>query len=180
MSKFLDKVMEIMGADEDLYLEDAAAEEKEEKETEEKKKFINIPKTFKKEREDVKSARPQERTYNQQHSSQIDYRKNKVVNMGNQSQYNMVITQPKEYADTKDIINHLKARKPVIVNLENLDKVTAKKVVDFISGAVYALDGSMQKISNGIIAAAPSNINITGNIGEQLNLYLFEEFKIDL
>ena len=104
--------------------------------------------------------------------------RSKLVNIGGATQLNMVIVQPTEYSDGRDITNHLKARKPVIVNLEMLDKVMAKKVVDFLSGAVFALDGSMQKVSNGIIVAVPSNMNITGNIGEELKTNLFDEFKL--
>jgi FtsZ-interacting cell division protein YlmF len=62
----------------------------------------------------------------------------------------MVVFQPQTYEDTQTIIDNLKTRKPVIVNLENLNVDVAQRVLDFISGAIYALDGSVRKVSKGI------------------------------
>ena len=56
----------------------------------------------------------------------------------------------------------------MIINLENLDPELAKKIFDFVSGAVYALDGSIQKVSKSIFVLAPSNVDISGNISEEL------------
>ena len=97
-------------------------------------------------------------------------RKGKVVNMMPTSNPNasmkMVVFQPMSYDDTQSIIDNLKARKPVIINLEMLEIDVAQRVLDFVSGAVYALAGSIHKVSKGIFVLAPSNVNITGNITE--------------
>ena len=81
---------------------------------------------------------------------------------------NMVIQQPTEYNNAKEIARYLKDRQPVIVNLEKLDKVTAQKFVDFLSGAVYSLDGNIQKISTGIFLIAPYNVGIMGDFKDEL------------
>lgn len=75
-------------------------------------------------------------------------------------QMKVVVMQPESFEEARDITNHLKARKPVVVNLECIDKNVARRVVDFLSGAVYALDGDIQKVSNGIFLIAPNNIGI--------------------
>ncbi|MCM8899683.1 cell division protein SepF [Caldicoprobacter algeriensis] len=95
-------------------------------------------------------------------------KKGKVVNIHTSSYVKVVIYQPTSFEDTQIIINNLKNRKPIVVNLEALDTALAQRVLDFISGAVYALDGTIQKVSRGIFVLAPSNIDIVGNIPEEL------------
>lgn len=79
----------------------------------------------------------------------------------------VVVYQPVSYDDTQNIVDNLKERKPVIINLETLDIELAQRVLDFISGAVYALDGTIQKVARGIFVIAPRNIDIAGNIPEE-------------
>lgn len=75
----------------------------------------------------------------------------------------MVVFQPQTYDDTQTIIDNLKAHKPVIVNLETLNPDIAQRVLDFIGGAIYALDGSVRKVSKGIFLLAPEGVDIAGN-----------------
>ena len=58
----------------------------------------------------------------------------------------------------------LKSRKPIVVNLESVEKNVARRIIDFLSGAVYALDGDIQKVSNGIFIIAPNNVNIMSDV----------------
>lgn len=74
----------------------------------------------------------------------------------------VVVLQPESFEEARDITNHLKERKPIIVNMEALEKEVARRIVDFLSGSVYALDGDMKKISNGIFLVAPENVDIMG------------------
>ncbi|MBE7037779.1 MAG: cell division protein SepF [Ruminococcaceae bacterium] len=103
--------------------------------------------------------------------ARMSSKKNKVVNIHTTTQLKVVIIQPTSYADSQEIADHLKSKKPVVVNLEKLDKEIAIKIVNFLSGAVYALDGSMQKVSNGIILLAPYNVGIMGDFGEELKMH---------
>ena len=94
---------------------------------------------------------------------------NKVVNM-QQSQPNaikMVISQPTTFEQSDEICSFLKERKSVIVNLEYVNKDVARRIVDFISGGVYALDGYIQKVSNSIFLVAPSNYEITNEMATE-------------
>lgn len=76
----------------------------------------------------------------------------------------VVVVEPTNYDEVQDICNNLKSKKPIIINFENIDKDVARRMVDFISGAVFALDGTIQKVSNGIVVVAPSNVDIMGNL----------------
>ena len=95
---------------------------------------------------------------------------NKVVNMSQQSQgqaSKMVISQPTTFEQSDEICSFLKERKSVIVNLEYVNKDVARRIVDFISGGVYALDGYIQKVSNSIFLVAPSNYEITNEMARE-------------
>ena len=97
-------------------------------------------------------------------------RKNsKVVNMPQtQGQaIKMVISQPTTFEQSDEICSFLKEKKSVIVNLEYVNKDVARRIVDFISGGVYALDGYIQKVSNSIFLVAPSNYEITNEMARE-------------
>ena len=91
----------------------------------------------------------------------------KVVNMPNAGQIRMVISQPTTFEQSEEICNYLKERKSVIVNLEYVNKDVARRIVDFISGAVHALDGHIQKISNSIFLIAPINYEISNEMARE-------------
>ena len=94
-------------------------------------------------------------------------RKSKIVNMPQVQSVKMVITQPTSFEQSEEICNYLKERKSVIVNLEYVNKDVARRIVDFISGGVYALDGHIQKISNSIFLIAPMNYEITNEMARE-------------
>lgn len=94
-------------------------------------------------------------------------RKNKVVNMPQANQIKMVISQPTTFEQSEEICQYLKERKSCIVNLEYVNKDVARRVVDFISGGVYALNGHIQKISNSIFLIAPANYDIANEMGRE-------------
>jgi len=73
-------------------------------------------------------------------------RKSKVVSMPQPQQIKMVITQPTSFEQSEEICNYLKEKKSIIVNLEYVNKDVARRIVDFISGGVHALDGHIQNI----------------------------------
>ena len=92
-------------------------------------------------------------------------RKNtKVVAMPQVQQVKMVISQPTTFEQAATICDLLKQKKSVIVNLEYVNKDVARRIIDVVSGAVHALDGHMQKISNSIVLIAPFNYDIENEI----------------
>lgn len=94
-------------------------------------------------------------------------RNNKVVSMNQGNQIKMVISQPTTFEQSEEICQYLKERKACIVNLEYVNKDAARRIVDFISGGVYALDGHIQKVSNSIFLIAPTNYDIANEMGRE-------------
>jgi cell division inhibitor SepF len=89
-----------------------------------------------------------------------------VVNLHTQRNVRVVVVEPSSFDDVQEITDHLKNRKPVIVNLEKVDNDLARRIVDFLSGAVYAVSGAMQKVGGGIFLFVPSNVDIDSEIKE--------------
>lgn len=93
-------------------------------------------------------------------------RKNKVVSMP-QTQVRMKICKPTSFEQSEEICNELKEKKSIIVNLEYVNKDVARRIVDFISGGVHALDGHIEKISNSIFLVAPFNYEIVNDMARE-------------
>ena len=74
--------------------------------------------------------------------------------------FRMVVIEPKNIDECRKLIDNLRANKPVIINLEKVETDLARKMFDFLSGATYALKGSIQRINQNIYLFAPHNVNI--------------------
>lgn len=76
----------------------------------------------------------------------------------------LILLEPRAYSESQQIADHLKARHTVVVNLKRVTSDQAKRIVDFLSGCVYAIGGDLQKIGGGIFLCAPNNMNVQGKI----------------
>lgn len=86
----------------------------------------------------------------------------KLVSLANANKSaKMVIIEPSGFEEVQMIVDHLKNRQTVILNLEETDKAVARRIADFIGGAIYALDGSMQKVSGSIFLFTPANVEVS-------------------
>lgn len=74
--------------------------------------------------------------------------------------FKLVVIEPQSFDECSKLVDNLRSRKPVIVNLEKLDSDTARKIFDFLGGATYALNGNVQKVANNIFVFAPENVAI--------------------
>ena len=92
---------------------------------------------------------------------------NKVVSLPQTQQIKMVISQPTTFEQAEDICDLLKDKQSVIVNLEYVNKDVARRIIDVVSGAVHALDGHIQKVSNSIFLIAPFNYEITNEMARE-------------
>lgn len=92
----------------------------------------------------------------------------KIVNIHSSTQFKIVVMQPESFEDAQDICDHLKNKKPIIVNFEDVEKEAAQRIIDFLSGSVYSLDGDIQKVSNNIFLIAPHNVDIMGDFKDEL------------
>lgn len=84
----------------------------------------------------------------------------KVETTPEKKQNTIVLFEPTVFEDGKKIADSLKARKPVVVNLEKMDHETARRCIDFLSGTIYALNGLVEKIAESVFLFAPSSVNI--------------------
>ena len=93
--------------------------------------------------------------------TQPEPQQQKVVNMPDTSKVRLLIYKPLSYEDTQNIIDNLKEKKSIVVNLDELDVDVAQRILDFISGAVYALNGNIRKAARNIFVVAPFNVDVT-------------------
>lgn len=78
----------------------------------------------------------------------------------------MILLEPRAYSESQQIADHLKKRNSVVVNLKRVTSDQAKRIIDFLSGCIYAIGGTMQKVGVGIYLCAPNNVNVQGKITE--------------
>lgn len=80
---------------------------------------------------------------------------------GGSRQMKVIIIEPASFDDAQQVADHLKNKKPVVVNFENTDSEAAKRIIDFISGTTYALAGDIKKVGKNVFLCAPSNVNVS-------------------
>ena len=100
-------------------------------------------------------------------------RKNNIINVHSNIDMKLFICEPKRYEDCTRAVDELKNRKPVVLNLENMDTDIKKQIFEFIKGSVYALEANIQKVSREIFVIAPSNVQIDGQLKEKLEKNYF-------
>ncbi|MDD2189569.1 MAG: cell division protein SepF [Eubacteriales bacterium] len=91
---------------------------------------------------------------------------NKSINQ-NTNQFKLVVIEPKSFDECPKLVDNLKARKPVIINLEKVETDTARKIFDFLSGATYAVNGNVQKVANNIFIFAPENVDVSASVDQK-------------
>ena len=79
----------------------------------------------------------------------------------------MILLEPRAFSESQQIADHLKKRNTVVVNMKRVTADQAKRIVDFLSGTVYALGGDLQKIGAGIFLCTPKNVNVEGAITDE-------------
>ena len=79
----------------------------------------------------------------------------------------MILLEPRAYSEIQQLEDHLKKRNTVVVNMKRVTPDQAKRIVDFLSGTVYAIGGDLQKIGGGIFLCTPKNVNVEGSISEE-------------
>ncbi len=78
------------------------------------------------------------------------------------------VIKPDEFDDAQMIIDHLRGGQAIVINMEGMDLSIAQRIIDFIAGACYSIDGSLQAISGNIFIAAPADIYVSGDLREEL------------
>lgn len=78
----------------------------------------------------------------------------------------MILLEPRAFSESQQIADHLKKRNTVVVNMKRVTPEHAKRIIDFLSGTVYAIGGDLQKIGVGIFLCTPKNVNVEGSISD--------------
>ena len=74
---------------------------------------------------------------------------------------NVIVIEPQSFDDAQQVAVNLQKKKPVVLNFEKTEKSVASRIIDFISGTTYALNGDIKKISNNVFLCAPHNVNVS-------------------
>lgn len=93
-------------------------------------------------------------------------RRSALVSLPGGRTMRVVVAEPRSFDEVQPIADQLKERRPVVINLESVDKETGQKFLNFLSGTIYALDGTMQRVSTSIFVFAPANVEIALRDGE--------------
>ena len=88
---------------------------------------------------------------------------NKTENYKNKS----ILVEPREFSEAQQIADYLKGKNQVVVNFKRVTSDVSKRIMDFLNGIVYAIDGKMEKLGPGIVLCAPRGFEIEGNISEE-------------
>ncbi len=95
--------------------------------------------------------------------------KNNIVSIHSQKNARVVLTEPRTYDEAQEIADQLKSRRSVIVNLQRVRRDQAIRIVDFLSGTVYALGGHISKLGPDIFLCTPDSVEVSGTITEMLS-----------
>ena len=106
-------------------------------------------------------ARAQQPVKNEQQSN------NRVVSLQSvQKSSKVILIEPRVYAEAQDISEHLKNKRAVVVNLQRIERDQGVRIIDFLSGTVYALGGDIQRIGTDIFLCVPDNVEVAGAISD--------------
>ncbi|MBF7017348.1 cell division protein SepF [Staphylococcus durrellii] len=137
--------------------------------TENQRSIQSVPK-----KQSTRNNQSNERRYQLNNAPKNNTRN--VVNMNQeqdtfntmQESSKMCLFEPRVFSDTQDIADELKNRRATLVNLQRIDKVSAKRIIDFLSGTVYAIGGDIQRVGSDIFLCTPDNVEVAGSITDQI------------
>lgn len=105
---------------------------------------------------DAEPERPEDEFY-QEHDE-----KGNIIDESN----SMILLEPRAYSEAQQIADYLKRRNSVVVNFKRVTGAQAQKIIDFLSGCIYAIGGTMQQLGIGIYLCTPNNISVQGKISQ--------------
>ena len=93
---------------------------------------------------------------------------NKVVNIHATARLQVVLVMPEQYEAAREIADHLRDKRTVVLNLENTNKDVSRRILDFVSGVAYAQDGKIKKVAVSTFIVTPYNVDILGDLIDEL------------
>lgn len=109
---------------------------------------------------------PEENVQHEPAAAKREGKQNVVSLQSVQKSSKVVLCEPRVYAEAQDIADQLKNRRAVVVNLQRITHDQAKRIVDFLSGTVYAIGGDIQRVGMNIFLCTPDNVDVSGAISE--------------
>lgn len=103
----------------------------------------------------------------QEPNEEIDSMNEYVETRVNSAENTMILLEPRAYSESQQIADYLKNGSSVVVNLKRVTPDQAKRIVDFLSGTIYAISGDLQKLGGGIFLCTPRNVNVEGKISDE-------------
>ena len=91
-----------------------------------------------------------------------------IVNLHTSSNLQVILVKPDRYENVSEVADHLRNKCAVVLNLESTNKDTARRLVDFLSGCAYALDGKIKKVATSTYIITPYNVDIQGDLMEEI------------
>lgn len=95
-------------------------------------------------------------------------RGSKVVNLNSSAQLQVILVKPDRFENVSEIADHLREKRAVVLNLESTNKDVARRLVDFLSGCTYVLDGKIKKVAISTYIITPYNVDVVGDLMEEL------------
>ncbi|MBR6376744.1 MAG: cell division protein SepF [Oscillospiraceae bacterium] len=92
----------------------------------------------------------------------------KVVNLNNNSAMQVILVKPDRFDTVSEIADHLRDKKSIVLNLESTNKDVARRLVDFLSGVAYAIDGKVKKVASNTYIITPPNVDLLGDLMDEL------------
>ena len=108
-------------------------------------------------------------TGEEEDTDSIDYEVKEPIKKSNNKEFKnkTILVEPRAFSEAQQIADYLKAKNQVVVNFKRVTSDVSKRIMDFLNGIVYAIDGTMQKLGPGIVICAPKGFEIEGNISEE-------------
>jgi cell division inhibitor SepF len=119
--------------------------------------------------EEQKAVQQTHKPQSQSQSQSQSHKQNVVSLQSIQKSSKVILSEPRAYAEAQEISDQLKNRRAVVVNLQSIQRDQAKRIVDFLSGTVYAIGGDIQKIGVNIFLCTPDNVDVSGSISELIS-----------
>ncbi len=140
--------------------EDGLDEEEEEEEPEEEERPARAARPARQERTaSAAASRPASRPASSASN---------IVNLHTSSNLQVMLVKPDRYDEVSEVADHLRNKCAVVLNLESTNKDTARRLVDFLSGCAYALDGKIKKVATSTYIITPYNVDIVGDLMEEI------------
>ncbi len=102
------------------------------------------------------------------HRAQRQSEQEKVVNIHTTAQLQVVLSKPEKFDEVSDIADNLNEKRTVVLNLESVNKETARRLIDFLSGVAYANNGQLKRVANSTFIITPYNVDVMGDLMEEL------------